>query len=103
MKARLLFALMLALVLLVPSLYISDLSSADEPSEYAPTFSGNIPDNIMSGMDAVSDAVSRYTDSTILPSGATSVIGAVIDGDTSEPQTAAVTGHVDYNTTQVIE
>ena len=87
MKARLMFAFALALLLLMPSVCAADLSSADEPQEETSTFSEHIPNSIMSGIDAVSDAVSVRADSAVLPAGATSVIGAVVDGETSEPQT----------------
>ena len=70
MKARLMFAFALALLLLMPSVCAADLSSSDEPQEETSTFSEHIPNSIMSGIDAVSDAVSVRADSAVLPAGA---------------------------------
>jgi len=102
MNIRLVLATVLALLMLTSSVSLADLSSADEADEDA-TFNDVIPEHILGGIDAVSDAVSKRTDNLLLPSGAASVLEGVVNDDTSEPQTAAVTTPQTYHADETID
>lgn len=95
MKSRIVVAVVLALLLFMPAASLSGLSSADVSAEDTPAFNEIMTDQIMSGIDEVTDAVSEDADSVLLPLGTASVLEAVINGETSEPQTSPVTTHID--------
>lgn len=103
MKSRIVVAVVLALLLFMPAASLSGLSSADVSAEDTPAFNEIMTDQIMSGIDEVTDAVSEDADSVLLPLGTASVLEAVINGETSEPQTSPVTTHIDYSSDKEIE
>ena len=95
-KMRLLSTVAIALLMLATCVCVSAPASADEPRDDASTFDKDIPDQILTGIGEIADAVSDHTDDIILPPGSATVLEAVVDGETSEPQTGAITGHVEY-------
>lgn len=77
------------MLMLATYVCVSAPASADEPPGNAPAFDEAMTDQVLSGIGEVSDAVSNQTDDIILPPGSANVLGAVVDGETSEPQTGA--------------
>jgi len=95
-KKRLFSTVALAMLMLATCVCVSAPASADEPRGNAPAFDEAMTDQVLSGIGEVADVVSNQTDDVILPPGSANVLEAVVDGETSEPQTGAITGHVEY-------
>jgi hypothetical protein len=102
-SARLMIAAVLTVLLVIPSASVFDMSSADEPQDDAPTFSRAIPDQVLAGMDEITDAMTKRIDNLPLPPGSATVLEAVVDDRTSRPRTGAVTAHVDYSMDEEID
>ena len=89
MRKRMVLAVMLAMLLLISVPSAADQSSADTEEDDDIDFTGVMYDQILSGVDAVTDAISKRTDNLPLPSGVASVLEAVANDETSEPQVPA--------------
>ena len=89
MRKRMVLAVMLAMLLLISVPSAADQSSADTEEDDDIDLTGVMSDQILSGVDAVTDAISKRTDNLPLPSGVASVLEAVANDETSEPQVPA--------------